>query len=154
MWEPSPERIARANLTRFIRELGMGALSGGSPPESVRAIQDYSSLYAWSVAHPEEFWAAVWRFCGVIGEPGSEVLHGLERMAPPHPELGPRWFPGARLNFAENLLRFRDDRIALVFWNENGRQRELTYADVYDEVARLAVALREHGIVAGDRVAG
>ena len=173
MWEPSPERIARANLTKFIRDLREGRLSVGTPPGGAREVHDYPSLYAWSIDQPAEFWAAVWRFCGIIADrtasgppaagagaaakaeaPWSEVVRGIERMAPPDPELGPTWFPGARLNFAENLLRFRDDRIALVFWNENGRQRELTYADVYDEVARLAVALREHGIVAGDRVAG
>lgn len=75
-------------------------------------------------------------------------------MAPPDPELGPVWFVGSRLNFAENLLRYRDDREALVFWNERGAQRRLTYQALYAEVSRVAGALREMGIRAGDRVAG
>jgi acetoacetyl-CoA synthetase len=75
-------------------------------------------------------------------------------MAPPDPKLGPRWFPGARLNFAENLLRFSDDHPALVFWNERGRQRELSYAELGREVARTAAALRDDGVGIGDRVAG
>jgi acetoacetyl-CoA synthetase len=75
-------------------------------------------------------------------------------MAPPDPVLGPRWFPGARINFAENLLRFRDDRPALVFWNEQGRQRSLGFRELADATAAVAGALREHGIEPGDRVAG
>ena len=151
IWEPGPERIDGANLTRFIAEV-----SASAP-----GVRDYASLYEWSITQPADFWAAVWRFCGVIAAeradgrpPWDEVVHGIDRMAPPDPELGPRWFTGARLNFAENLLRYQDERSALVFWNENGRQREVTYAELHDEVARVAAALRAHGIVAGDRVAG
>ncbi|HWJ23996.1 MAG TPA: acetoacetate--CoA ligase, partial [Gemmatimonadaceae bacterium] len=78
----------------------------------------------------------------------------LERMAPPDPVLGPRWFPDARLNFAENLLRFDDDREALVLWTESGRQRALTYKGLRREVARVAAALQANGVGVGDRVAG
>ena len=123
-------------------------------------MRDFASLYRWSVEHAEAFWPEVWRFCGVVAdeplarEPWDDVVIGLDRMAPPDPKLGPRWFAGARLNFAENLLRYADDHPALVFWNELGRQRTVTYADLGQEVARVAAALTEHGIVAGDRVAG
>jgi acetoacetyl-CoA synthetase len=102
----------------------------------------------------------VWRFCGVLAEerpgqaPWDRVAVGLERMAPPDPELGPRWFPGAKLNFAENLLRYADEHPALIFWNELGRQRELTYGALNREVTMVAGALRRHGISPGDRVAG
>jgi acetoacetyl-CoA synthetase len=82
------------------------------------------------------------------------VVIGLERMAPPDPERGPRWFPGARLNFAENLLRHSDDQEALVSWNELGRQSSLTYAELNGQVAQVAAARRAHGIQPGDRVAG
>jgi acetoacetyl-CoA synthetase len=112
------------------------------------------------VVHPEFFWPEVWRFCGVVAEerpgrqPWDEVVVGLERMAPPDPELGPRWFPGARLNFAENLLRHDDDRPALVFWNELGRQRELSYRELNETVTAAAAALQRDGVGEGDRVAG
>ncbi len=124
------------------------------------ASLSYAKLYRWSVLHPEEFWPKVWSFSGLIasdlggGRQWDEVVHGLERMAPPDVKLGPRWFSGARLNFAENLLRYRDDRDAIVAWNENGRQRVISYLELNAEVARVAAALRAHGIRAGDRVAG
>jgi acetoacetyl-CoA synthetase len=151
IWMPSAERIAEANLTRFIafvRERG-----------DTRAA-DYPALYDWSITEPRAFWAAVWDFCGVVAERRADgttwdqVLVGGDRMAPPDPELGPRWFTGARLNFAENLLRYRDDREALVSWDESGPRRRLSYRELAGEVASVAAALRAHGIVAGDRVAG
>ena len=120
----------------------------------------YAELYRWSVLHPEEFWPKVWSFSELIasdlgdGRQWDEVVRGLGRMAPPDPELGPRWFLGARLNFAENLLRYRDDRDAIVAWNEADFQKKLSYAELHREVARVAAALRAHGIGVGDRVAG
>ena len=123
-------------------------------PPGAEAVKDFQSLYRWSVARPDAFWPEVWDFCGVVADPWNEVVVGLERMAPPDPALGPRWFTGARLNFAENLLRFADEREALVFWNEQGRQRALTYRELGDAVAAVARALRAHGIQPGDRVAG
>lgn len=125
----------------------------------------YNDLYRWSVLHPEEFWPLMWRFAGFIAEtaektgteqkePWTEVVRGLDRMAPPDHDLGPRWFIGARLNFAENLLRYRDDRGAIIAWNETGRQRALSYKQLHDEVSRVAGALRTRGIRKGDRVVG
>ncbi len=145
LWSPSAEQVRRANLTRFL---------------GVVSARDYPELYEWSVNNLEEFWAAVWTFCGVVAderagrEPWDEVLIGRDRVAPPDPRLGPRWFTGARLNFAENLLRFRDDATAVVFWDELGQQRVLTYAQLYQEVAMLADALTRAGVRPGDRVAG
>ncbi|HEV8178099.1 MAG TPA: AMP-binding protein, partial [Gemmatimonadales bacterium] len=154
LWTPDAERVNRANLTAFIEHIRI------RKPAGSKGVKDFGSLYQWSVQHPEAFWPEVWRFCGVVAEerpgkdPWDEVVIGLDRMAPPDPKLGPRWFPGARLNFAENLLRYADDQPAIVFWNEAGRQRIFSYADLGQEVARVAAALREHGIVPGDRVAG
>ncbi len=117
-------------------------------------MADSPSLYRWSIANAGPFWEAVWRFTGVVGEMGGDVLTGGERMAPPDPSLGPRWFPGARLNFAENLLRHRDDRDALVLWTEQGLARTLTFAELARDVARFAQFLRASGVQVGDRVAG
>jgi len=106
------------------------------------------------------FWSEVRRFCGVVqgpADPGvacERVLIGRDRVAPPDPVLGPTWFVGSRLNFAENLLRFDDDREAIVFWNERGAQRRLTYRELRGEVERVAAALRAMGVTVGDRVAG
>ncbi|HEY9013564.1 MAG TPA: acetyl-coenzyme A synthetase N-terminal domain-containing protein, partial [Gemmatimonadales bacterium] len=121
LWTPDPDRIARANLTAFIRHIQ------AKNPAGAEQVRDYVSLRRWSVERPEAFWPEVWRFCGVIAEersgqdPWEEAVVGLDRMAPPDPKRGPRWFVGARLNFAENLLRFSDDHPALIFWNEQGR---------------------------------
>ncbi|HUQ19146.1 MAG TPA: acetoacetate--CoA ligase [Gemmatimonadaceae bacterium] len=145
IWVPSEERIAQATMSAFLRyALGEDA--------------DHRSLYEWSVMHPDLFWPKVWSFFDVIstesgGKPWDEVVRGLERMAPPDPELGPRWFIGARLNFAENLLRYRDEQEAIVAWSEAGRQKSLSYAELYREVARVAAELKARGIGVGDRVA-
>ncbi|HEU4628291.1 MAG TPA: acetoacetate--CoA ligase [Gemmatimonadaceae bacterium] len=157
VWVPSPDRVARSNMARFLAAVREGTL--GLPAEP--AVTDYASLYAWSVAELRRFWPAVWQFCGVVAEgsvppaaSGDAVAVGLQRMAPPDPELGPRWFPGARLNFAENLLRHADDREALVAWTEQGAQRRVSYAELRALVARCRAALRAEGVGAGDRVAG
>lgn len=154
LWSPSPENISRSNLTRFIAQVKPGA--------------SFAELYRWSVDCPEEFWPAVWYFCGVRGTKGDVVLRHGEIMGPPAEDAppgasdgrgrpssaGPSWFPSGRLNFAANLLRFADDREALVFWNEAGRQRALTYAELQRDVARWRAALVQSGVVAGDRVVG
>jgi acetoacetyl-CoA synthetase len=145
MWTPSAERMTQANMSAFLRFVGKDS---------------YREAWSWSVARPDEFWPAMWRFADVVADghenqdPWDSVVVGLERMAPPDPELGPRWFIGARINFAENLLRYRDDRDAIVAWNEKGRQRTLSYNELYTEVARVAAAMRAFGITKGDRVAG
>jgi acetoacetyl-CoA synthetase len=156
LWSPSSERAATTNLSRF----SAAARAFGYQPNDTAAAVDYPALYDWSVAHPDRFWPAVWSFCGVVadtlndGRQWREVVRGLDRMAPPDPAAGPSWFEGARLNFAENLLRFRDDHPALVARHERGRGRSLTYAELAAEVALVADALRAEGVVAGDRVAG
>ncbi|HEX3868629.1 MAG TPA: acetoacetate--CoA ligase [Gemmatimonadaceae bacterium] len=153
LWSPSAERIAAANLTRFIEQVrGLGG--------DAEAIRDFESLYEWSVVNLELFWTAMWRFGGIVSAPRAaenicdRPLIGRDRVAPPDPDLGPKWFVGSRLNFAENLLRYRDDREAIVAWNEAGAQKRLTFAQLYHEVGRVAAALRQMGIQPGDRVAG
>ena len=110
---------------------------------------DYEGLHRWSVNEPEAFWQAVWRFVGVETHRSPDrVVDDFDRMP------GARWFPGARLNFAENLLRCRDDREALISWSEHGRGRSLTYRELFREVGALAAALAGAGVGPGDRVAG
>ncbi len=138
LWQPSAERIAGANVTAF--RLAAEQRWGVSMP-------DYDVLYAWSVAQPEQFWVSVWEDGDVIGERGEAVLVDGERMP------GAKWFPQARLNFAQNLLRARDDHDALVFWGEDKVQNRMSHGELYRAVAHLAAALREQGVVAGDRVA-
>jgi len=156
LWSPSPERAEATHLHRFARQLhDSGAVSCIGADGSL----DYDALHRWSVDHRDRFWPALWRFADVqgdvlsTGEMWESVGFGLDRMAPPDAELGPRWFPGARLNFAEHLLRIDDDREALVSWTERGRERALTFAELRHEVGRAAAALRAQGIGPGDRVA-
>jgi acetoacetyl-CoA synthetase len=139
VWTPSPERKARANLAAF---------SDLVDTRHGQRFTDYATLYDWSVREPAQFWTAVWDFCGVIAQTrGERALIDADRMP------GAKWFPDARLNFAENMLRRRDDHPAMVFRGENKIRRELTYREVYDEVSRLSQALRGLGIQPGDRVA-
>ncbi|MGB8327633.1 MAG: acetoacetate--CoA ligase [Steroidobacteraceae bacterium] len=140
VWQPSSERIAAANVTRFIQ--CVNARLG-------RRLAGQAQLYDWSVAHPAEFWSELARFADVRARWGSApVLQDAERMP------GARWFADTQLNFAENLLRRRDDAPALVFGNERDARRTLTHAELYREVARVATGLKQCGVVAGDRVAG
>ena len=154
IWSPGAERVRRSNMTAFLQRVRERR------PPGADAVVDFPSLYRWSVARPDAFWPEVWEFCRVVADerpgrtPWDEVVVGLDRMAPPDPALGPRWFAGSRVNFAENLLRFGDDREALVFWNEQGRQRGVTYRELGQAVGAAASALAAEGIGPGDRVAG
>jgi acetoacetyl-CoA synthetase len=156
LWTPDPARAAATNIARFA---AAARAYGYSRPEGGAAV-DYASLYDWSVSAPDKLWPAIWEFCGIIADVGAdgrqwtEVVRGLDRMAPPDQDAGPRWFLDARLNFAENLLRFRDDHAAIIARNERGRGRALTYAELASEVAQVAAALRACGVGVGDRVAG
>ncbi len=140
LWVPSQERKKQANITRFIELVNeTHGLTIGSYPE----------LYAWSVENIPDFWAAIWEFGGIKASQGyTEVVDDLSKFP------GATWFKGARLNFAENLLRYRDDQVALVFKGETQRSATMTYAQLSDTVARLAKALRESGVAPGDRVVG
>lgn len=141
VWEPGQERIERANINRFIRFVR--EQTGNDD------IRRYGPLYDFSIRHPEKFWTFVWEFCGIRATGDfDDVLIDGDQMP------GARWFPNVRLNFAQNLLRFKDDRVALVARNEWNRKREITYAELHDEVGKLAHALREAGVGLGDRVAG
>ena len=155
LWTPSPERVVKANMTEFLRYVE----ERGGPPVPDYSPDSYWQLHEWSVANPERFWSLAWRFCGIIGHRGTgggaeRVGVGLDNMGPPDPEKGPRWFPDASLNFAENLLRFSDDEPALTSWNEEGHQRTVTYRALRESVSTLAIAMNAAGVQPGDRIAG
>ncbi len=140
LWEPSQARIARSNMARFIRYIEDGIDA---------TVSDYDSLYDFSVRRPEAFWQAVWEFCGIRSSGNWEaVVNDFDRMP------GARWFPGVKLNFAQNLLRYRDERLALMYRGEDGRVVDLSYAELHQQVGALAAALRDCGVGVGDRVAG
>jgi acetoacetyl-CoA synthetase len=135
LWQPGPDRIAASNLARFCRQVGQPA--------------DMAALYRWSIGEPEAFWRAVWSFSGVIGEgPGTVRIENPDKMP------GAHFFPDARLNYAENLLRRRDDGDAIVFRGEDKVRRRFSHRQLYDLVSRLAQAMTAAGVVPGDRVAG
>jgi acetoacetyl-CoA synthetase len=139
LWEPSARAIEEAQVTQFARAvIRKRKLDANS----------YGEFYDWSVANPEEFWGEVWDACGVIASrKGGTVLVDGDKMP------GARWYPEARLNLAENLMRRGDRGDALVLWDENGPSRRVSYADLTSEVSRAAQALQALGLRAGDRVA-
>ncbi len=143
LWTPSPARIEAANMTRFMRWL---------ESRYDLTLPDYAALYAWSVTERERFWVAVWDFCAVrAATRGETVLINGDRMP------GAHWFPEARLNYAENLLRYcqpGDAADALVFWGEDRVKRRVSRGELLAEVSRFAQALRALGVGTGDRVVG
>ncbi|MDN3555170.1 acetoacetate--CoA ligase [Halomonas maura] len=140
VWQPSPEAIAATQMTDLMRRI---------EDAHGDTLGDYGALHAWSLAHPEAFWSLLWQTFDIVAEHrGERVLVDPEAMP------GARWFPDARLNFAANLLRRRDDHPALLALDERGRRRTLSYGELYRQVARLAAALRASGVTRGERVAG
>jgi len=133
LWTPNPERAAKTGMARFMRLAGK---------------RDYAELHRWSIEHAEDFWELVWKFGEVRGASGLRRLINADRMP------GAQWFPEARLNFAENLLRERDASLAISFWGEDRIKRQLSRRQLYDLVSRLAQALAAMGVGKGDRVAG
>ncbi|MCF8034472.1 MAG: acetoacetate--CoA ligase [Desulfarculaceae bacterium] len=140
LWKPSAERIAGANLSRFIAFVN---------EKHGTSFADYPELYEWSVSDLEAFHEATWEFFEVIhSKPYDQVATDLDKMP------GAKWYPGAELNFAENLLRFRDEHTAIIFRSENGSQRSMSYAELYAQTASLAAAFKDMGVGVGDRVVG
>lgn len=140
IWSPSPERIERAKLTRFMHFVR----------ERYHApVPDYASLHLWSIEFPENFWSALWDFCEVCAQSrATQIIEDGNRMP------GARWFIDARLNYAENLLRRDDDTPAIIFRNERGQRRQLSWRELRRETARIADGLRAAGVTPGDRVVG
>ncbi|TDR82089.1 acetoacetate--CoA ligase [Paludibacterium purpuratum] len=139
LWEPSAARLAGTHLTAFTRL---------AETRWNRRFPDYGGLWQYSVDHSASFWSLLWDYCGVIGSKGDNVLVNGDSMQ------SARFFPHARLNYAENLLRRRDDAPAVLFWGEDKIKRQWSWRELYDMVSRLQQALRAEGVKKGDRVAG
>jgi acetoacetyl-CoA synthetase len=133
MWTPSPERAAQTGMGRFMARAGK---------------KSYEELHAWSVRDSEAFWRLLWDFGEVKGDKGARTLVDGGRMP------GAKWFPDGKLNFAENLLRRRDDSDAMVFWGEERIKRRLSFKQLHQLVSRIQQALTDMGVGPGDRVAG
>ena len=140
LWKPAEDQIKKTNMYRFMNFINK---------KYNQNFSAYAPLYEWSINNLSDFWGAFWEFADVIhSKPFDQVVDDPTKMP------GARWFSGAKLNFAENLLRYRDNRLALVFKGEGRQSVKITYAELYDEVARLAQSLKEAGIQSGDRVVG
>ena len=139
LYVPDPTAISRSNMTRFAQEFGRTLDT---------VLSDYRSLHRASLDHKEVFWREVWKFTGVVGEPGSVTLLDGERMP------GARWFPEAQLNFAENLLGPRSDEPAIEFRGEDRVRASMSRAELHDAVSSTAQALAAMGVCQGDRIAG
>ncbi len=140
LWEPSEERVKASHMYRFMQEVN---------ERYGREFTDYAELYQWSVDNIPDFWSTMWDFAEIkASRRYDQVVDDLTRMP------GAKWFQGARLNFAENLLRYRDEHVALIFKGEGRDSVRITYAELYREVAQVAAAMKETGIRPGDRVVG
>ncbi|MFB0500349.1 MAG: acetoacetate--CoA ligase [Candidatus Hadarchaeaceae archaeon] len=140
LWKPSEERKRNANITKFMDFVNK---------RYKQDFRTYQELYDWSISKIPDFWASVWDFVGIKASKGyNTVVDDVSKMP------GAKWFIGARLNFAENLLRYKDDHTAFVFKGETQRSARMSYAELYDSVARLAKSLREMGVAPRDRVVG
>jgi acetoacetyl-CoA synthetase len=140
LWEPSEERIRSTNMYRFMTRVN---------EKYGKQFTEYTPLWEWSVENLEDFWATAWDFLDIkTSFPYETVIQDKEKMP------GAKFFAGSKLNFAQNLLRFKDDRTALIFRGEDSVRRTLTYSRLYDEVAKTAASLKALGVGPGDRVVG
>lgn len=138
LWEPSDTAVRSSQLTHF--------MAFANQTYQLK-MTDYPSLHHWSVEHKEQFWQAVWSFCRIYASQApAEIIEYGPKMT------DTRWFIDAKLNFAQNLLRYRDDEMALVFTNEQAQRITLTYAELYSKVITLATYLKDLGVQVGDRV--
>ncbi len=140
LWKPSEERINNSNMKKFMDIVNTKYNTD---------LKDYPGLYNWSVENIPDFWKLLWEFVDIKSStPYTKVIDDISKMP------GAKWFEGATLNFAENLLRFRDDRDAIIFKGEDQETQTVTYKELYNKVAKTAKSLRSSGVKPGDRVVG
>lgn len=139
LWSPAPEIAAKSRMAQFMAEINASQQAN---------YQSFADLHAYSIRDTESFWAKAWDFLGIIGERGDgPVLTLGERFE------DARFFEGARLNYAENLLRRVDETPAIIFWGEDSVKRTMSWAELHSAVSLAQQALQAHGVGVGDRVA-
>ncbi|MFX1377436.1 MAG: acetoacetate--CoA ligase [Promethearchaeota archaeon] len=138
LWEPSKKWIKNAEVTHFIKFIN---------DKFKKNIKEVNELYQWSIENIEDFWEAMWDFGDIIASKKYDKVVEDLNVFP-----GTKWFPGAKLNFAENLLKFKDNQFAFIFQGESKKTELITYENLNKQVARLAKSLREIGVKVGDRV--
>ena len=139
LWQPNKKSIDDTNITKFIKFINK---------EFTTSLSNYSDLYNWSVTDIEKFWEATWKYSGIIHSVGYDSVLDERKMP------GAKWFEGAKLNFAENLLRYRDETIAIISYREDNPTIQLSYKELYSLVATCAAGLKKLGVTKGDRIAG
>ena len=138
LWKPKISK--KSHVSNFIDELNR---------KNNLQIDKYEELYKWSISNPKQFWEETWKYSNIISSSQyHEIVDDITKMP------GAEWFSGAKLNFAENLLRFRDDRPAIHYKSENSKIKTITYKSLYRSVEALSFSLRSIGVKKGDRVAG
>ncbi len=138
LWSPTNRQIYSSNIERFIDFINR---------EYAAKINGYEAFYQWSIEQPQTFWSGVWDFSALIGRKGRQILRDGDEFP------GARWFPEASLNFTENLLRNHTDRPAIIFHGEDKARQSLNYRELYQQVSILSQAMRDMGVVKGDRIA-
>ena len=140
LWKPTEQQIINSNMYKFMQSV--------NNRYDLR-MTSYDQLYQWSIENIADFWQHFWQYADMqCSNTCDEVLDDPNKM--PYA----KWFTGATLNFAQNLLRFRDDRLAIIFKGEGQTPVKITYARLYNEVAKVAKSLKDMGVEKGDRVAG
>ena len=139
LWIPSQERIQKSNFIKYFSFL---------KDHYHLEFDSYEKLYQWSIQDISTFWESIWKFCDVKASTKYEKIMGTPKMP------GTEWFKGAKLNFAQNLLRYQDDHVALISVGEDRPSKSLTYKELTLSVAQCAQSLKKLGVKEGDRVAG
>jgi len=144
LWIPTDTNIENSNMNKYLKYINK---------TYELSLKDYDELYEWSISNYEEFWKTMWDYSGLKYSKKYDSIT-KERESKDFNIPRPNWFVGAKLNFAENLLKFRDDRRAITFWTEGKEPEYISYKELYGMVARCSLALKNSGIKKGDRVAG
>jgi len=140
LWKPTKKQIQESQMTRFTEFVN---------DHHQLSLQNYNELYNWSVKNIAEFWHTFWDYSKITHTGKIESVVDYDSKMP-----GAKWFSGIKLNFTENLLKYRDDKIALIFKGEGRKPLYITYKQLYEKVSVLAGAMRELGVKPGDRITG